>query len=211
MKKILYYISMAACALLLAGEYVHAETPLYRKTLCLAYVSNDELTSEDQLVRYLQTRYDRAVSGEDYIFIVYLANEDSPIIVQVNTPDDNRNDFSALVSELKGQWHHDIDPKYDIRRIADILEKLEFVKPGTDELAYGALDMHFHVTSDFWKKGYNESLIASLCFVLGADHFTTDNFRLRCYFSRNDELTYDEEAPFGEKNFCNMEFMPYFY
>ena len=212
MKKSLYIICVALLAFMSAFQTVTATgLPEWRKTFCFAYIAHDGLTSVDKLEKYLQARYDRAVSREDYVFVAYLAYEDTPMIVQVNTPGDNREQFSSLLDELRNGWEHKVNPEYDIRRIVDLVEELDFVKPGTDEIMYGAVDWHFHVTSDFWKKGYNESVIASLCFVLGVEHFETDNFRMRCYFSRNDDFVYDEEAPFGEKDFCNLEFMPYYY
>lgn len=189
----------------------HAQTDDYRKTMCLAYVAVDDDTSTEEVIGYLEARYAKALETEDFILVMYLANDDEPMIVQVNTPYDNRGDFPTLVEAVRFGENHGVNPKYDVRRLTGLIESLDFLKQGTSQVIYRAVDWHFHVTSGFWEKGYNESLISTLCFVIGVEHFDTDNFRLRCYFSRNDDLVYDEEAPFGEKNYCNLEFMPYYY
>lgn len=212
MKKSLYIICAVLLSALSSFHTLEAsEIPAWRKTFCFAYIAHDRLTQISELENYLISRYRRAVEGEDLVLVLYLANGESPLIVQVNTPSDSRDEFNDFLDELKDGWEHGVDPDYDIDRIVTLMEELDFVKPGTDELVYRTVDWHFHVTSDFWRKGYNESVVASLCFVLGVEHFETDNFRLRCYFGRNDDLVYDESAPFGEKDFCNLEFMPYYY
>lgn len=213
MKKYLYIICVTLVAFMSSVWAVAdaEEIPVWRKTLCFAYVTYDRHTSVGELEEYLKVRYERALQDKDYLFVAYLANEDKPVIVQVNVPGDNRDSFSELLREVGSGWEHGIDPEYDIKRIVNLVGELGLLNPETGEFVPGIVDWHFHVTSDFWKKGYNESVIASLCFVLGVEHFETDNFRLRCYFSRYDDLVYDETAPFGEKDFCNLEFMPYYY
>ena len=203
---------MALVALVSSLRTVGAEEiPAWRKTLCFAYVAHDRHTDVGELERYLRARYERALNDKDYVLVVYLANEESPVIVQMNVPGDNRQDFDGMLKELGSGWEHGINPEYDINRIVSLVGDLDMVNPETGEFVPGIVDWHFHVTSGFWKKGYNESVIASLCFVLGVENFEADNFRLRCYFGRNDGLVYDKKSPFGEKDFCNLEFMPYYY
>ena len=151
------------------------------------------------------------MKDDDLILVIYYADGTAPLIVQVNTSEDNREDYDFLLSELKKDGFRRVDPTYDVRNIARLFDGLDFISPSSNLLKYGAVDWHFHVTSDFWEQGYNESLIASLCFVMGVDHFENANFRLRCYFSRYDDLEYDEDYPFGKKDYCNLEFRPYYY
>jgi hypothetical protein len=181
------------------------------KTMCFVYIAQSDSTPSVALEKYLDARFTRALKDESLVLVIYYAGGTNPLIVQVNTSEDNRGDYELLLDELKRGDFRRVDSSFDVRNIAGLFDKLDFVAPASNVLKYGAVDWHFHVTSDFWEQGYNESLIASLCFVMGVDHFENANFRLRCYFSRYDDLEYDEDYPFGKKDYCNLEFRPYYY
>lgn len=208
-----YILYIVSVVLLLAASMTksHADDGYADKTMCFVYIAQSELTSTDALEEYLDARYQRALKDEDLILVVYFADGANPQIVQVNTPYDNREDYSDLLVELRGERVHRVDPSFDVQKIVGLFDRLDFVSPASDVLKYGAVDWHFHVTSEFWKGGYNESLISSVCFAMGVEHFDNANFRLRCYFSRHDKFEYDQEYPFGKKDFCNLEFRPYYY
>jgi hypothetical protein len=213
MRMILSYMMAAVLFLTAAASFqADAQTSIKPKSMCFVYVAHSENTSVSSLVEYLDSRYERAVQDKEFTLIIYMANMDEPLIVEVNTPSDNRDSYNALISELKGgRSYHPVYPDYDLERLVELFEVNDFVADGSNVLDYRSVDWHFHVTSDFWNKGYNESLIASLCFVMGVEHFESDNFRLRCYFSRYDDLKYDMDYPFGQKNYCDMDFKPYYY
>lgn len=181
------------------------------KTFCFAYVAHSELSTVNEIVGYLDSRFARAEKDEDFVLVIYLADGDDPYVVEVNTSADNRAEYSGLIEELKNRRAHTVDPEYDLKRISGMFERLDFVAPTSDDLAYGAVDWHFHVNSDFWAMGYNQSLISRLCFVMGVDYMEDENFRLRCYFSTFDKPEIDPEYPFGRMNYCNIDFKPYYY
>jgi hypothetical protein len=212
MKKLLTYflavsLLMIAASVLPAGAQSDSRT----KALCVAYVAHSPNTSVDSVVEYLDSRYERALKDEDFVLIIYMADKDEPFIVGVNTPEDNRGEYRKLIDELRSESSHPVYQDYDLERLVRLFNENDFVMEGTNMLNYRSVDWHFHVTSDFWSNNYNESLIGSLCFVMGVEHFETDNFKLRCYFSRDDNLVYDPDSPFGARNFCNMEFKPFYY
>lgn len=205
---ILLSLLLMSSALVSGGQ---TKNEVSDKTLCFAYVSHGSETSVNSLVKYLESRYEKALETDDFVFVVYLSDGDTPLIVEVNTESDNRSDFEKLIYGLKLKPLHETDPEKDIKNIVSLFDRLDFVDEKTNEIRYGLVDWHFHVNSGFWKLGYNESLIASLCFVMGVDHFKSDNFRLRCYFSRYDEFEVDETHPFGKRNLCSLEFNPFYY
>lgn len=212
MRTLLSYLSAVALLMVTAAVLpVDAQSDTRAKALCFAYVAHSPDTSVDSVVEYLDSRYERAVKDEDFVLIIYMADKDEPFIVGVNTPEDNRSDYRRLIDVLRSESSHPVYPDYDLERLVRLFDENDFVEEGTNVLNYRSVDWHFHVTSDFWDNNYNESLIASLCFVMGVEHFATDNFRLRCYFSREDDLTYDPDSPFGPRNFCDMEFKPFYY
>jgi len=199
--------------LLMSALFAGAQTKddVSKKTLCFAYVSHSGETAVNSLVKYLESRYEKALETDDFVFVTYLSDGDTPLIVEVNTASDNRADFEKLIYGLKSKPLHETDPEKDLKNLVALFNRLDFIDENTNEIRYGLVDWHFHVNSGFWKLGYNESLIASLCFVMGVDHFKSDNFRLRCYFSRYDEFEIDEAYPFGIRDLCSLEFNPYYY
>ena len=209
MRKYIYIISVI---LAMAASLIEMSAAGHKgKAFCFVYVAVSDATSEKELTDYLDLRYKKALADEDYVLVMYLSNGEEPYVVEVNTASDNRDGFSEFLEELRNGDLDEVNPAYDRTRLAAIFDRLDVVSGEDDEVMYDSVDWHFHVTSDFWKMGYNESLISSLCFVMGVDHLQDANFRLRCYFSRNDEFEYDQEYPFGKKNFCNLDFRPYYY
>lgn len=208
MKRIIL-LSLLLMSALVAGA--QTKDDVSKKTLCFAYVSHSGETAVNSLVKYLESRYEKALETDDFVFVTYLSDGDTPLIVEVNTASDNRADFEKLIYGLKSKPLHETDPEKDLKNLVALFNRLDFVDENTNEIRYGLVDWHFHVNSGFWKLGYNESLIASLCFVMGVDHFKSDNFRLRCYFSRYDEFEIDEACPFGIRDLCSLEFNPYYY
>lgn len=212
MKRYIYNIVVALLmSAALMPQRAYAGGDISEKTLCFVYIAHSEMTAVSSLTEYLDARYERAKESDDFELVVYLADGDEPFIVKVSAGNDSKADYSALLKELREKRRHEVDPEYDLERILELFEEDDFVKPASDNIRYGAVDWHFHLTSDFWDKGYNESLISSLCFVMGTEYMAQENFRLRCYFSRYDDLSIDEEYPFGKKNYCDIDFRPYYY
>ncbi len=211
MRKYIYIIVSLLLLTVAASVEAHAGNDVSGKNLCFVYIAHSENTSVNALSKYIDARYQRALDTDDFVLVLYLANGTDPLIVKVNTEDDNRNDIKELERELKEKYSHKVDAGYDLKRIVGLFEELDFMVPYSSKLKYEAVDWHFHVTSDFWAYGYNESLISSLCFVMGTENLKEENFRFRCYFSQYDELVYDKEKPFGAKNYSNIDFRPYFY
>lgn len=208
MRKYLIHILLPLFAAFAAVNVEAADTK--DKTMCFVYIAESDLTDNAAVANYLDLRYRKALSDKNFLLVIYLASEDNPLVVEINTPDDNRGDYPELLAEVKSVHINKVYPDSDLQRLVALFEKLEMFSQSYD-IMYDSVDWHFHVTSDFWKQGYNESLISSLCFVMGVDHFENTNFRLRCYFSRYDDFEYDEAYPFGKKNYCNLEFRPYYY
>lgn len=210
MRKYIYIVLLSVAAAFAAAGTASAANHK-DKALCFVYVAESDATSVGSLTQYLDARYLKAQADEDYVLVMYLSNGDMPYIVKVNTPDDNRDAYAGFLEEIGEKESAETIPGYDLSRLAALFESLDMISEQDGGINYSSVDWHFHVTTDFWKKGYNESLISSLCFVMGVDHFENENFRLRCYFSKYDELDYDESAPFGKKNYCDLEFRPYYY
>lgn len=211
MKRLLYCMISLLAVFCAQIDVASADNDNSEKTLCFAYIAHSEVSTVNEIVSYLDSRFAKAEMDEDFVLVIYLANGEDPLVVEVNTADDNRKAYAGLIEEFKGKRSHRVDPEHDIDRIVALFDKLDMMAPKSDGLSYGAVDWHFHVNSDFWSMGYNQSLISRLCFVMGIDYMEGENFRLRCYFSRYDEPEIDPTYPFGRMNYCDMDFKPYYY
>ena len=74
------------------------------------YIAHDRTTPVADLCDRLEQVYETALSYEDYAVIFYLPNYDAPMIVKVNLPGDNRDDFKNIISELRLKPSHEIFP-----------------------------------------------------------------------------------------------------
>ncbi|MBO5824756.1 MAG: hypothetical protein J6Q93_07365, partial [Prevotella sp.] len=71
------------------------------------YISHDRTTPVDDLCDRLEYIYENALGDESYAVIFYLPNYDEHIEVRINLEDDNRDDFSILVRELREKDAHE--------------------------------------------------------------------------------------------------------
>ena len=230
MKKLIVFIILA----MLGGDYLSAQDVLYdetitaesdnsvqtttkpqkKKDLYFVYVAcifdNDENTTDipiEALYQRLRNDYlQRGEYGNELIF--YMSNGENPIIVKVNTKDDNRDDFDdVLISDLRSQMSNEINPSFDVDTILKIFSKNDFVNEN-GVLKYKEVFLHFYVTDYFWERGYGESLISKLHFTLDIEKIREENdysLEFKVFFP-DDERNIDvvKEKNFGVRNLNDM-------
>jgi len=166
------------------------------------YVAHDRTTPVGQLADRLSALYEDAVYDSSLAVIFYLANSDSPKIVKINLPGDNRKDFEDFLGELWNKSAHEIYAEVDREKIPGLLNgDTDFI--GEDGLPeFSNFTMTYYVTPTFWNMGYNEYIIAAVYFILELDKMPPRSFEMQIWHSRDDGLKYDTERPFGSKNLC---------
>lgn len=167
------------------------------------YIAHDRATPVQRLSKILQGLYDDAVKyGHSCVF--YLANNDIPYIVNVNTKNDNRNDFSLkIIAELQNKIAHGINPRFDVDNIVTMFNENDYLL-GEQELKYASVTWNFYTSEWFWKEGYNESLIASLYWIMGVENTQDLDFYFNVFHSSDDELEFEDGLVFGKKNLLNI-------
>lgn len=173
------------------------------KDFYFIYIAHDRTTPVQRLSKTLQEIYDGAVKyGHSCVF--YLANNESPYIVNVNIGNDNRNDFDAMIiGELQNKLSHGISPRFDLDAIVNMFNSNDYLL-SEQELKYISVTWNFYTNEWFWNEGYNESLIASLYWIMDIDKTEELDFYFNVYHSENDKLELDDKLLFGVKNLSNI-------
>lgn len=195
---------------LLATYTVSAQTMLESdKKMLFVYIAHDNLINQDKLCERLRGYYEEATMYSGNVTVFYLANEENPIIIEINTDRDNRQDFEKFISEIQSHNFHAVYPRVDLQRIVEIFNRLDFVAPDGKTMQFNTADWFFYVSSKFWENGYHHDLVANLAFVMGADQFDIYSFQMKFYFPEYATPKVDNKAPFGDRNLANMNKLYY--
>lgn len=179
-------------------ETAEVEPETTAKSFSLVYIVQDPSMPVEEIERKLKSAWNRAV--QDCRTIFYLSRgRDEPVIVRVNTEDDNRADYDeVLIPAIEQAIPYSVDGPHDKEKILKLLNENEIVNPdGTPR--YDETYFDFHVGQDFWTAGYNETFLAALFFELSIKQHDSDNFHFNVFCPRT--LKYNEdEGPFGLLN-----------
>lgn len=138
--------------------------------------------------------------------IFYLATGTNPIIVKLNTGNDETttdDDYANKIDYmLKTNTSWQLDTPNDIKCIHELLRENSYVND-EGHLRYSLTELDFHVGSNFWEQKCNESFIGRLYFELNAaQYYQNPAFRFNVYFYYPPALrgNYDMENKFGMLN-----------
>lgn len=175
---------------------VEEESPA-EQTFQFVYVAQDHSMNVQALTEQLRDAYNHAIMDGPTIF--YVSRGTSPMIVKVNFPDDNRNDFEdQLLPKIAEQESPSVDGGFDKKQILELLREHNFVDESGHTI-YGRTDFKFYVGQSFWTMGNHEAVIAPLYFELDIANFISEEtFNFNVYCPRNIEL--DNNSPFGSLN-----------
>lgn len=167
------------------------------RSFSLHYIAHDVDTDAPALAEKLRFEYNNALADKSTISVFYLANEISPVIVKVHLPSSGEETtFEDLISTLLSKDAHDIYPEWDRKNLIKILDNFGW----SEGSAYSSSDFSYYVSSGFWDKGLNESIISYLYFIL--DCGSREQFKMNIYCSAEDHIAYDKEYPLGKMNLC---------
>ncbi len=186
-------------------EEIHTNRDKSDKQFNFIYIAHDVTTPVAHLVTRLREVYRDAIQFNNEV-LFYLANGLEPVLVRVNMPGDNRDDFdNVLIAELQIRNSHETFADLDIDNMMKVLYEDDFVN-GQNELLYTSCFFDFYVGNSFWKLGNNKSVIAAMYFTLGAQKFERQQkeFFFNVFYPSNDTIEYAEGEPFGGWNIDNM-------
>lgn len=201
MRKFVLSILFALCSL---ASFAQSQS------LEFYYIAHDRTTPVDDLCGILEEVFETADQYEDYAVIFYLPNYDEPIVVKVNLPGDNRNDFKNLISDLRLKPSHQIYANDDYANIVALINEHDFIDEN-GRPRYSSVQFYWYVNPDFWLFLNNEELIGALYFNLELSKYK-GYVTTQIWHARDDGLKVDEKYPFGTKNLCrDMDFILYQY
>lgn len=188
-----------------------AQESATNQDLSFIYVAHDENTPVQTLVSRLKDIYTDALNyPEERAAIFYLPNGAYPIVVQMNTGNDNRAAFGELIDELQSKRSHDVDRDTDLTRIQSIFAENDILNSdGTPR--YHSVDWTYYVNSTFWNLGNHEYIIASLFWIMEMEPLIQSRYlKVNIFYGgENDVLPFNEDEPFGDKALCrSMIFIP---
>ena len=178
------------------------------RTFYFYYVAHDNTTPVDDLINRIYQDYNSVMENEAaaYPMIIYLSSDDRPVIVKINLPGANPDDYdNRFVQELYMRDSHVVNPNKDVATIMQLFNDAGMLNSdGT--VAYGKAMLNFFVTPRFWTSGQNEELIANLFFAMDLDKAMEDGDKLdiSIYHPTASPLNQNVEAPFGRKNLGNI-------
>lgn len=170
------------------------------------YIAHDETTPVSAVVEKLEEDYNFAIEDEDnpHPAIFYLSSGSNPIIVKVNLPGDNREDFDkVLLPELYQRNAHEVNQETDLDMWNNLFDEVNLVDED-NRLNFQSSYFSFYVNPQFWRVKNNEKLIATLFMGLDASNIAGGRVTWTVYEPRYSKLNYLPGKPFGEMNVSDI-------
>ena len=195
----LHYITVLIAAICLASLSAQAQNK-HEQDFTFVYIAHDVNTPIDVLSDRLNTMYRDAIDYPDIrATVFYLANSEAPMIVKINTEDDNREDFQNIIYELQHKRAHDLEPMTDLVEIQNALA--ESLVNDENEPIYQSCELFFYINSTFWELECNENLIAPLFLICGMKELIDQEYmrKINIFHGEDDPLPMDPEHVFSNK------------
>lgn len=171
------------------------------QTLEFYYIAHDRTSPVGKICDFIKERQKEATYYKDLAMIFYLADGENPMIVKMNLPGDNRQDFQNIINSLQQQMSHDISPIGDIKSVTDLFNEVDFVDSEGNP-CFRSFQWISFVTPLFWQMQYNEDVIAALYFILDMGNLPEDYLTMDIYFDSDSSFKYNSKTPFGLKDIC---------
>lgn len=175
------------------------------------YIDHEPTTPIGELCRRISKLHNDAVETGDKV-IIYLANEDQPIISFTNLKDpvdglhrDSVGFFDFLIDELQSINYHEVySTDLDtIKAFIGIDGKFPLFDEKSDDrqMNYKSVAIDFYIGKRFWALHYNENVIAQLFESLRIPYYMkkypVSQLSFNVFKPENDLLIYPEGQPFG--------------
>ena len=149
------------------------------------YITNTIDTPTASLTKHLKQVYKDGINY-GYPTIFYLSNMNSSVVATVGLGHDDSKAFGE---------------NQDLQNIKEIFDVVDFLnEDGT--FKYQSMVWDFFINQSFWDLGYNDKIIAGICYILDIDSLPDGCFRMRIQYSGSGDLTYDIRKPLGTRLDC---------
>ena len=199
MRRLLFVLFLSLFPLLSGAQDISTR----EQTLEFYYIAHDRTSPIGKICDFIKERQKEATYYKDLAMIFYLADADSPIVVKMNLPGDNRADFQNIINALQQNMSHDINPRDDIRQITELFNEIDYIDDNGNP-RFRSFQWISFITPLFWQMQYNEDVIAALYFIMDMDKLSEDYLTIDIYYDSENPLNYNKEIPFGPKEICGQ-------
>lgn len=165
------------------------------------YITNTIDTPTASLTKHLKQVYKDGVNY-GYPTIFYLSNMNNSIVATVGLGQDDSKAFGQIINILQTSTYNNVDANQDLVNLMDIFNAVDFFDEG-GSFKYQSMVWDFFINQSFWNLGYNDKIIAGICYILGVDNIPDGRFRMRIQFSGAGDLSYDLRKPLGARLDCS--------
>lgn len=162
------------------------------------YITHDQ-SSSPNLIKMLRQDY-RSAIDEDQHWVFWLANGNEPVIVEVSPGEANEESFNDMLELIGRNQSLEYFSDIDIDMMTHYFNEKDFINDNS-ELLYNSVSWRVYTTPTFWQLESRFFPKLYWTFDMETIHDVNGfNFTFEVYLDRNDELDYNVDAPFGEKN-----------
>lgn len=176
------------------------------RNLRIVFIDHEPSLPTNDIIRYIRKLRTSALENNNCL-IIYMPNNQDPLISLVNLKDPNGNNDSQeafdRMCEALNLPSHNKEPWFDRRSIINLFSDFDIIGKDGD-LQFAAVRMEFYLTSEFWKLGYNETIVAPIFFALNGNELLKKEFNFDVYINPEDKPQYEEGKPFGFSNLGNI-------
>ena len=169
--------------------------------LRFVYITNTIDTPTSSLAKHLKQVYKDGMNY-GYPTIFYLSNMSGSVVATVGLGHDDSKAFGEILSILQTSTYNNIDAYQDLENIEEIFNAVDFLNED-GSVKYQSMVWDFFINQSFWDLGYNDKIIAGLCYILDMDNLPDGYFRMRIQYSGAGDLTYDIRKPLGTRLDCS--------
>lgn len=200
----------------LAAAYNTQKTDPSTLNFHLVYIDHEPYpaTSPSLCSRLARLRRDAAETSN--ILIVYLANEDEPLLSFTNIADpdpslhrDSLAAFNEIIDAIQDIPSHEPNATTDVSLLKELIGIAgtypiinEIGNEGT--LRYNSVTIDFYIGPRFWNLRYNDNIIAQLYSILRLSKYMKQyprkNLQFNVYYASGQTLKHPEGKPFGIHN-----------
>lgn len=182
------------------------------KYLRFIYIDHEVSTDTKTLCEnggYLKTAWADAENYETEQLIIYLSTgleKDKYALmafknIEEGSEFESEDAFYKIITAVQDATHYYVQPLEDVDNIISLFNKYDFFD-SNGKLTLKGLTMDFFVGKDFWERGHNEKIIATLYTVLNlyAQEKSVNELTINIQSPKDNPIVYDKEKPFGESN-----------
>lgn len=174
-----------------------------KRNLRILFIDHEPSLPVKDVIAYIRNQRRMALENDNSL-ILYMPNNQTPFISLTNVKnpfdnDDDTQDAFDKICEALNQPSHNKEPFFDRNFLVKMFKDYDIIDD-KGVLLYSAVRMEFYLTSEFWKLGYNKSIIAPVFFAIDGPNLLKKNFNFDVYINPGDKPKFNEGAPFGELN-----------